>query len=175
MTETLKSPELTGDARSAKVHVHDGTERRPIVSVTLSGRAHDGRTVNRSERLGGAPLTCKVDDYGGDHRSASNGQQPREDEFGNKRDSSSNDRPKPWLQAKSVSQIANRDRNGYRHVAAANGLLDRGHGKATQHIEANVNIYDSLSLADKQALLAALDALDGDEESDSGEPEPTHH
>ena len=60
-------------------------------------------------------------------------------------------------------------------IAAANGLLDRGHGKATQHIEAKVNIYDSLSLADKQALLAALDALDGDEEGDPGGPAPTHH
>ncbi len=60
-------------------------------------------------------------------------------------------------------------------VAAANGLLDRGHGKATQRIEAEINVYDSLSLADKQALLAALDALDGDEEGDSGGPAPTHH
>ncbi len=60
-------------------------------------------------------------------------------------------------------------------VAAANGLLDRGHGKATQHIEAEVTVYDSLSYDDKVALLAALDALDGDEESDSGGPAPTHH
>ncbi len=60
-------------------------------------------------------------------------------------------------------------------VAAANGLLDRGHGKATQRIEAKISVYDSLSLADKQALLAALDALDGDEESDSEGPAETHH
>ncbi len=60
-------------------------------------------------------------------------------------------------------------------VAAANGLLDRGHGKATQHIEAEVTVYDSLSLADKQALLAALDALDGDEEGNSDGPALTHH
>ncbi len=61
-------------------------------------------------------------------------------------------------------------------VAAANGLLDRGHGKATQRIEAKISVYDSLSLADKQALLAALDALDGaNEEGDSGGPAPTHH
>ncbi len=61
-------------------------------------------------------------------------------------------------------------------VAAANGLLDRGHGKAVQYIEADVNVYDSLSLADKQALLEALDALDGaNEEGDSGGPAPTHH
>lgn len=51
-------------------------------------------------------------------------------------------------------------------VAAANGLLDRGHGKAVQHIEANVNVYDALSLADKQTLLEVLDALAGDEDGD---------
>ncbi len=45
-------------------------------------------------------------------------------------------------------------------VAAANGILDRGYGKATQHIEANVNVYDSLSFAEKEALLEVLDALD---------------
>ncbi len=51
-------------------------------------------------------------------------------------------------------------------VAAANGLLDRGHGKAVQHIEAEISVYDSLSLTEKQTLLAALDALAGDEEGD---------
>ncbi len=60
-------------------------------------------------------------------------------------------------------------------VAAANGLLDRGHGKATQHIEANVNVYDSLSFAEKEALLAVLESLDGDEDGDSGGLAPTHH
>ncbi len=61
-------------------------------------------------------------------------------------------------------------------VAAANGLLDRGHGKATQHIEAEINVYDSLSLEDKKALLEALEVLDGaNEEGDSGGPAPTHH
>ncbi len=45
-------------------------------------------------------------------------------------------------------------------VAAANGLLDRGHGKAVQHIEAELSVYDRLSLAEQQALLAALEMLD---------------
>ena len=49
-------------------------------------------------------------------------------------------------------------------VAAANGLLDRGHGKAVQHIEAEISVYDSLSLAEKEALLAVLESLDIDEE-----------
>ena len=53
--------------------------------------------------------------------------------------------------------------------------LDRGYGKATQHIEANVNVYDSLSLAEKEALLAVLESLDVDEEGAQGGPAPTHH
>ncbi len=44
-------------------------------------------------------------------------------------------------------------------VAAANGILDRGYGKATQHIEAEVNVYDSLSYDDQKVLLAALEEL----------------
>ncbi len=60
-------------------------------------------------------------------------------------------------------------------VAAANGLLDRGHGKATQHIEAEISVYDSLSLAEKEALLAVLESLDVDEEGDLGRPAKTHH
>ena len=59
-------------------------------------------------------------------------------------------------------------------VAAANCLLDRGHGKAVQHIEAEINLYDALGLDDKRALLEALDMLDGDEEGDKGGPAPTH-
>ncbi len=68
-----------------------------------------------------------------------------------------------------------------RDVGAAhqtNGLLDRGHGKAVQHIEADVNVYDSLSFDEKEGLLAVLESLDvlaGDEEGDSGGPVPTHH
>ena len=58
-------------------------------------------------------------------------------------------------------------------VAAANGLLDRGHGKAVQHIEADVNVYDSLGFDQKVALLEALDMLDGDE--DGASDESTRH
>ena len=54
-------------------------------------------------------------------------------------------------------------------VAAANSLLDRGYGKAVQHIEAEINFYDALGLEDRQTLLAALDALDG------GSDEATRH
>ncbi len=65
-------------------------------------------------------------------------------------------------------------------VAAANSLLDRGHGKAVQHIEAEISVYDSLSLSEKQALLEVIDAvvdgLDADDEEDDPErPALTHH
>ncbi len=44
--------------------------------------------------------------------------------------------------------------------------FDRGFGKAVQVIEAEVSVYDSLGLAEQQALLAALDELaDADEKT----------
>ncbi len=51
-------------------------------------------------------------------------------------------------------------------AAAAVALLDRGHGKAVQHIEAELSVYDSLSLAEQQALLAALEMLDVADEAE---------
>ena len=59
-------------------------------------------------------------------------------------------------------------------VAAANGLLDRGHGKATQHIETETSVYDQLTLEEKEALLVALDASIADEEGDAND-EATRH
>lgn len=55
-------------------------------------------------------------------------------------------------------------------LAAAVVLIERGHGKAVQHIEAEVNLYDSLGFNDKIILLEALDALARDEESDPEGP-----
>jgi len=60
-------------------------------------------------------------------------------------------------------------------VAAANGLLDRGHGKSMQQIEVEISVFDSLDLPQKQALLEVLDALDEGEEGDSEGLEVTHH
>ncbi|MFZ1009341.1 MAG: hypothetical protein WAN65_21040 [Candidatus Sulfotelmatobacter sp.] len=60
-------------------------------------------------------------------------------------------------------------------VIAANALLDRGYGKPTQHIEANVSIFDKLSLDEQRALSAALSTLAGDAEGFSEGVEPTHH
>ncbi len=52
-------------------------------------------------------------------------------------------------------------------LGALQVAFDRGWGKAAQHIEAEVSVYDRLSLAEQQALLAALDALAEDEEGDA--------
>ena len=53
--------------------------------------------------------------------------------------------------------------------------LDRGYGKAVQHIEAEINVYDSLGLDGQRALLVALEAIEQPEESSSDGPTPTHH
>ncbi len=44
-------------------------------------------------------------------------------------------------------------------LAASMALHDRGHGKAVQHIEAELSVYDGLELKEQQALLAMLDGL----------------
>ena len=74
-----------------------------------------------------------------------------------------------------VSVMEDRKAPHSARVAAANSLLDRGHGKAVQHIEAEISVYDSLSFDEQRALLAALDALAVDEEGASDGPAPTHH
>ncbi len=45
-------------------------------------------------------------------------------------------------------------------LGALQTAFDRGFGKAVQHIEAELSVYDSLSLDAQQALLAALEVLD---------------
>ena len=52
-------------------------------------------------------------------------------------------------------------------VMAGQVLLDRGHGKVGQQIEAEVSLYDSLDLKSRLALVAALDALIDDKEGDA--------
>lgn len=49
-------------------------------------------------------------------------------------------------------------------VAAAGHLLDRGWGKPVQPVDANVNFFDTLSDMEQRALLAALIALQAEEE-----------
>ncbi len=65
-----------------------------------------------------------------------------------------------------VSVMENADAPAAARIAAANSLLDRGWGKATQYVQEGENPYDALSLTERQALLAALDALDDDADSD---------
>ena len=60
-------------------------------------------------------------------------------------------------------------------LAASLALHDRGHGKSVQHIEAEISVYDSLSLDDKLALVAAIEALTGDAVVDPDGSAPTHH
>ena len=47
-------------------------------------------------------------------------------------------------------------------LGAIQTALDRGWGRPTQAIEAEISVYDRLSLAEQQALLAAIEALDPD-------------
>ncbi len=44
-------------------------------------------------------------------------------------------------------------------LGALQVAFDRGFGKAVQHIEAEVNVFDRLGLDEQEALLAALDML----------------
>jgi hypothetical protein len=46
-------------------------------------------------------------------------------------------------------------------------VLDRGWGKPTQEVEANVNIFDQMSDDEQKTMLAALKALTGDEQSET--------
>lgn len=60
-------------------------------------------------------------------------------------------------------------------VAAAQALLDRGWGKATQHVEAKVGPLDNLSADEQRHLLEALNALSGDEgDTEEGAGAATH-
>ncbi len=51
-------------------------------------------------------------------------------------------------------------------LGAIQTAMDRGFGKAVQHIEAELSVYDSLSLAEQQTLLAALEMLDVADEAE---------
>lgn len=60
-------------------------------------------------------------------------------------------------------------------VAAAEALLDRGWGKATQHIEANVNLFDQMTHDEQRAISDALRAIARDKGEDAGGDRPTTH
>jgi hypothetical protein len=44
-------------------------------------------------------------------------------------------------------------------VTAAQVILDRGHGKPTQHIEADINLLDRLTEQEQRTLLSALESI----------------
>lgn len=58
---------------------------------------------------------------------------------------------------------------------AAEKILERGWGKPAQHIEANINVIDKLSLDDKRALFAAISNDDADGESSPAGDASTRH
>ncbi len=59
-----------------------------------------------------------------------------------------------------------KDKDARVRSGAVQAALDRGYGKAVQHIEAELSVYDSLGLAEQQALLAALEMLDVEDEAE---------
>ncbi len=59
-----------------------------------------------------------------------------------------------------------KDKDPRVRLGAIQAALDRGYGKAVQVIEAEVSVYDSLGLAEQQALLAALEMLDVADEAE---------
>ena len=60
-------------------------------------------------------------------------------------------------------------------LAAAKELIDRGHGKATQHVDREPNVYDTLSYEDQRALIAAIEAIQAEREDGGDGPAPAHY
>ena len=60
-------------------------------------------------------------------------------------------------------------------VAAAIALLDRGHGRPRQHVEAEVNFLDRLSFEQKRALLEVLDTLEREDQGNADERNQRTH
>lgn len=75
---------------------------------------------------------------------------------------------------KTLAALLDSDNDNAR-AAAANSIIDRGWGKAPQHISVTETPFDSLGLEDQRAIRDALAALAGSEEADAGGLEPTHH
>lgn len=60
-------------------------------------------------------------------------------------------------------------------LAAAQTVLDRGYGKPTQHVEANVSFMDKLTEDEQCAVLAALETLARDASGSEAGTSETHH
>ncbi len=74
---------------------------------------------------------------------------------------------------KRINKLTN-DENPRVALAACKEILDRAYGKTVQHIDAELSVYDSLSLEEKEALLVALDASIADEEGDANAKATRH-
>jgi hypothetical protein len=97
-------------------------------------------------------------------------------------------RPKALVEVKKLAQahtedaisalseiVKNRDAPPAARVAASQVLLDRGWGKPTQTIDANVNFMDKMSVDEQRSLLAALTAIAVDSDGDGEGADTTHH
>jgi len=76
---------------------------------------------------------------------------------------------------KTLADICARGESEQARVAAANALLDRGHGKATQVVDATLNLVDKLNVDEQRLFAAALRHLASVEGEDAGGTRPTHH
>lgn len=59
-------------------------------------------------------------------------------------------------------------------VGAATAILDRGYGKPTQIIDAQVTVFDRMTIDEQRSLAAALQALTDDTSGDSDGSATTH-
>lgn len=76
---------------------------------------------------------------------------------------------------RTLANIVRRGKTEQARVAAAKELLDRGYGKATTHIEANVNLLERMDAGERAILEAALEAIARDKgEAVEGTAHTTH-
>ena len=76
---------------------------------------------------------------------------------------------------KRIGEIAKNKTNPAVALAACKEIMDRHLGKAVQHVDGEINIYDNLTLGEKEALLRALDTAIADEEGPPDGPDETYH
>lgn len=74
-----------------------------------------------------------------------------------------------------VEVMSNKKAPAAARTMAANAIIDRAHGKPTQHIEAHVDLIDRLSLTEQEALATALATLAAVESDAAEGTAETHH
>lgn len=74
-----------------------------------------------------------------------------------------------------VAVLTNEEARDADKLTAATALLDRGYGKPTQHVQAEVSVFERMGLDDRYALESAIAAIVGGlGNAEGGEPK-THH